>query len=114
MADRGVRQAVSPEHSDALHTDAAGAPGSDPQLAAFVAAARDNLRAKGIGAGRKGQAVSVRVNPDLLAAAAARLGVASQTEVLHAGLAVLAGADTFGAWLLDQAGTLDSDLDVDV
>ncbi len=52
--------------------------------------------------------------PELLAAAAARLGVTSQTEVLNAGLAVLAGADTFGAWLLDQAGTLEADLDVDV
>lgn len=114
MADAGAEQAVGLEHSDTLHVEAAGAPGSDPQLAAFVAAARDNLRAKGIGDGRKGRAVSVRVNPDLLAAAAARLGAVSQTEVLHAGLAVLAGTDTFGAWLLDQAGMLDPDLDVDV
>ena len=114
MADRSAGQAVGPEHGDTPLVEVAGASGSDPQLAAFVAAARDNLRAKGIGDGRKGRAVSVRVNPDLLAAAAARLGAVSQTEVLHAGLAVLAGADTFGAWLLDQAGTLDPDLDVDV
>jgi len=114
MTDGGAGRAVGPEHGDTLHVEAAGAPGSDPQLAAFVAAARDNLRVKGIGAGRKGRAVSVRVNPDLLAAAAARLGTVSQTEVLHAGLAVLAGADTFGAWLVDQAGTLDPHLDVDV
>lgn len=79
---------------------AAGQPGADPQLAAFVAAARDSLRARGIG-GRKGRAVSVWVDPDLLAAAAVRL-------------AVLAGADTFGAWLLDQAGALDPDLDMDI
>ncbi len=54
------------------------------------------------------------VPPELLAAAGARLGVTNQTEVLNAGLAVLAGADTFGAWLLDQAGVLEADLDVDV
>ncbi len=112
MADGDAGLAVAPDYDDTLHVGAAGGP--DPQLAAFVAAARDNLRARGIGDGRKGRAVSVRVNPDLLAAAAARLGIVSQTEVLHAGLAVLAGADTFGAWLLDQAGTLDPDLDVDV
>lgn len=114
MADGGAGQAVGPEHGDTLHAGATGTPEFDPQLAAFIAAARDNLRAKGIGDGRKGRAVSVRVNPDLLAAAAARLGSVSQTEVLHAGLAVLAGADTFGAWLLDRTGTLDPDLDVDV
>ena len=114
MTDGGAGQAVGPEHGGTPHAEAVGAPESDPQLAAFVATARDNLRAKGIGDGRRGRAISVRVNPDLLAAAAARLGAVSQTEVLHAGLAVLAGADTFGAWLLDQAGTLDPQLDVDV
>lgn len=114
MTDGSEGHAVGPECSGALRVQAAGAPAPDPQLAAFVAAARDSLRAKGIADGRKGRAVSVRVNPDLLAAAAARLGTVSQTEVLHAGLAVLAGADTFGAWLLDQAGTLDPDLNVDV
>ena len=114
MTDRGAGQATGPERSGAPRVEAAGAPAPDPQLAAFVANARDNLRAKGIGDGHKGRAVSVRVNPDLLAAAAARLGAVSQTEVLHAGLAVLAGAATFGAWLLDHAGTLDPDLDVDV
>lgn len=114
MADGDAGQAVGLEHGGRLHAEAVGVPGSDPQLAAFVAAARDNLRAKGIGDGRRGRAVSVRVDPDLLAAAAARLGAVSQTEVLHAGLALLAGTDTFGAWLLDQAGTLDPTLDVDV
>ncbi len=114
MAVESMEWAAGPEHGDLLDTATPTVPGPDPQLAAFVAAARHNLRANGIGDGRKGQAISVRVNPDLLAAAAARLGAASQTEVLHAGLAVLAGADTFGAWLLDQAGTLDPDLDVDV
>ena len=93
---------------------AASAPEVDVQLTAFVNAARDNLRARGVGDGRKGRALSARVDPELLAAAAARLGVTSQTEVLNAGLAVLAGADTFGAWLLDQAGMLEADLDVDV
>ncbi len=97
MADVDAGQAGGPEYGDALHVEANGAPGPDPQLTAFVTAARDDLRAKGIGDGRKGRAISVRVDPDLLAAAAARLGVFSQTAVLHAGLVVLAGADTFVA-----------------
>lgn len=114
MPDSGVGHVAGRERGSAPRGGAAGPPGADPQLAAFVAAARDNLRAKGVGGGRKGRAVSVRVDPELLEAAAERLGAANQTEVLEAGLAVLAGADTFGAWLLDQAGALDPDLDVDV
>ena len=114
MPDSGTDHVVGWERGEAPRREAAGPPGADPQLAAFVVAARDSLRAKGVGSGRKGRAVSVRVDPDLLAAAAARLGSASHTEVLDAGLAVLAGADTFGAWLLDQVGALDPDLDVDV
>jgi len=86
----------------------------DPQLAAFVDAAQSRLKAQGLGGMRKGRPVSARIDPDLLAAAAARLGITSQTDVLNAGLAVLAGADTFGGWLMDQAGRLDADLDVDV
>lgn len=103
MADTAVRDAGT-----------AALPQVDAQLAALVEAARASLRAKGLGSGRKGRPVSARVDADLLAAAGARLGAASPTEVLNAGLAVLAGADTFGAWLLDQAGSLDTDLDVDV
>ena len=114
MADGDGGQVVSSERRNAPLHRAAGVPEADVQLAAFVNAARDSLRARGVGGGRKGRALSARVDPELLEAAAARLGVTSQTEVLNAGLAVLAGADTFGAWLLDQAGTLEADLDVDV
>ena len=109
MADGDGGQVVGSERSDIPLNKAA-----DVQLAAFVDAARDSLRARGVGGRRKGRALSARVDPELLEAAAARLGVTSQTEVLNAGLAVLAGADTFGAWLLDQAGTIEADLDVDV
>lgn len=114
MADGDGGQVVSPERSDVPLCRAADASEADVQLVAFVNAARDSLRARGVGGRCKGRALSARVDPELLAAAAARLGTASQTEVLNAGLAVLAGADTFGAWLLDQAGTLEADLDVDV
>ncbi len=109
MVDGDGGQVVGSERSDVPLSKAA-----DVQLAAFVDAARDSLRARGVGGRRKGRALSARVDPELLEAAAARLGVTSQTEVLNAGLAVLAGADTFGAWLLDQAGTIEADLDVDV
>ena len=86
----------------------------DARLAAFVQTAQYRLRAQGFEGGQKGRPISARVDPELLAAASARLGVKSQTELLNAGLALLAGADTFGGWLLDQAGALDPELDVDV
>ncbi len=112
MPDGDSRRAGTRE-GDLLPEDAA-ALGADAQLQACVAAARERLRARGVGGGRKGRAVSARVDEALLAAAGARLGITSQTEVLNAGLAMLAGADTFGAWLMSQAGTLDPSLDVDV
>lgn len=64
---------------------------ADAQLQACVADTRKRLRARGVGGGRKGRAVSARADE-----------------------ALLAGADTFGAWLMSQAGTLDAALDVDV
>ncbi len=114
MADGGTGQVVGPECGNIPPCRTADVSEADPQLAAFVEAARHSLRTQGVGGGRKGRAVSARVDPELLAAAGARLGVTSQTEVLNAGLAVLAGVDTFGAWLLDQAGALEANLDVDV
>ena len=50
----------------------------------------------------------------LHAPAPARLGMKSQTDMLNAGLAVLAGTDTFSGWLMNQAGALDADLEIDV
>jgi len=114
MADGGTGQVVGSDGSDVMLRKAADVSEADVQLMAFVNAARDSLRARGVGGRGKGRALSARVDPELLAAAAARLGVTSQTEVLNAGLAVLAGADTFGAWLLDQAGAIEADLNVDV
>lgn len=114
MADGVTEQGVSREHDSVPEREAADVPQADPHLTAFVEAARRSLRARGIGSGSRGRAVSARLDPELLAAAGARLGATSQTEVLNAGLAVLAGTDTFGAWLMDQAGTIEADLDVDV
>jgi hypothetical protein len=114
MADGSTGQVAGSDRSQGLPRKTAEASEIDVQLTAFVDAARDSLRARGVGGKGKGRALSARVDPELLAAAAARLGVTSQTEVLNAGLAVLAGADTFGAWLLDQAGALETDLNVDV
>ena len=114
MADGGTGQAVGSDGSDVMLRKAADISKADIQLIAFVNAARDSLRARGVGGRGKARALSARVDPELLAAAAARFGVTSQTEVLNAGLAVLAGADMFGAWLLDQAGAIEADLNVDV
>ena len=87
---------------------------TDLLLVQFVHAAEVNLLAMRLGGRPKSKAVSARVNPDLLAAAGARLGLTNQSDVLNAGLALLAGADTYGAWLFEQAGTIPVDLEVDV
>lgn len=50
----------------------------------------------------------------MLAEGGARLELSSQTEVLNAGLALLAGAEMSGAWLVGQGGSLNPSLDVDV
>jgi hypothetical protein len=113
MPDGGSRR-VDQQEECPLLPEAAAALKADVQLQACVAAARDRLVARGVGSGRKGRAVSARVDEALLAEAGARLGLRSQTEVLNAGLALLAGADTYGAWLLGQGGSLDPCLDVDV
>lgn len=114
MADSCIGQVAGSGGSEVLPRNTANALKADIQLIAFVNAARDSLRARGVGGRGKGRALSARVDPELLAAAAARLGVTSQTEVLNAGLAVVAGTDTFGAWLLDQAGALEADFNVGV
>ncbi len=113
MPDGGSRR-VDPHEGSALLPEDAGALKADGQLQACVAAARERLRARGVGGGRKGRAVSARVDAALLAEAGARLGLSSQTEILDAGLALLAGADTYGAWLVCQGGSLDPALEVDV
>jgi hypothetical protein len=86
----------------------------DPGLVAMLRAAEAHLARAGIGSGPRSRMLGARVEPALLEAAARRLGTENTSEVVAAGLALLAGVDTYGAWLVGQAGTLPADLDVDV
>lgn len=93
---------------------ASGSTAGDPGLIAMLRAAQAHLARDGIGSGQRSRMLGARVEPALLEAAARRLGTENTSEVVAAGLALLAGVDTYGAWLVGQAGTLPADLDVDV
>ena len=58
---------------------------------------------------RKDKRISGRISCELLAAAKQRLGVASDTETIELALVNMALADDYGAWLVAQAGRLDTD-----
>lgn len=85
----------------------------DPTLLAMLRAAEASLAAARVGTGSRSRALSARVDPALLAAAARRLGTTNVSDTINAGLALIAGTDTYGAWLLDQVGGLPPDLEVD-
>jgi hypothetical protein len=71
------------------------------------------LERQGILAGKRSHKLSARVDPGLLRAARERLGENSDTEVVNAALAVLAGDDEFGAWLVGRAGRLPEDFELE-
>jgi len=71
------------------------------------------LGAKGVlgqGASKK---VSVRVDPGLLEAARAKIGVDNDTDLLTAALALAAGDDDFGAWLVTRGARLPADFELE-
>jgi len=85
----------------------------DQSLAASrVAFAVDALRKRGVLAGRRSHKLSARIDPGLIQAARERLGQGSDTEIVTAALAVLAGGDDFGAWLVGQSGRLPEDFEL--
>ena len=71
------------------------------------------LERRGILAGKRSHKLSARVDPGLLRAARERLGESSDTEVVNAALAVLAGGDEFGAWLVGHSGRLPEDFELE-
>lgn len=71
--------------------------------------ALEALAAQGVTGGPKDQAVSVRMEGTLLAAARAITGIESDSELLRAALASLVAGDDFGSWLLTQSGALPAD-----
>jgi hypothetical protein len=75
---------------------------------------RELARAKNLIGGRKRHTVSARIDENLVAAAKARTGITSDTELVEVALATLAVEDDFGEWLLSQGGRLDPDFDTDL
>jgi len=73
------------------------------------------LRAVGHALGAiKDKRVSGRISGELLAAVKHRLGVNSDTEAIEIALANMAITDDFGTWLVDQAGQLDPDFELEL
>lgn len=80
--------------------------------ASRVADALQVLKHEGALRGRRSHRLSARVDPGLLEAARRKLGTGTDTEVVSAALAVLAGGDDFGRWLVSQKGSLPRDFEL--
>lgn len=77
-----------------------------------VAFALRSLARRGVLTAKATRKVSARLDPGLIEAARLKLGRGTDTEVLTAALAVLAGGDDFGAWLVGRAGVLPEDFEL--
>lgn len=62
----------------------------------------------------KDKRVSGRISAELLATVKHRLGVASDTEAIEMALANIVVTEDFGTWLVDQAGQLDQDFELEL
>lgn len=71
-------------------------------------------RRSGLIGGRKSRKIAARMDEALVAAAKARTGIESDSELLQLALANLAVGDDFGEWLLAQAGRLDPDFELEL
>jgi len=67
------------------------------------------LSAKGLLGKSPSKKVSARLDPGLLEAARAKIGADNDTDLISAALAIAAGEDDYGAWLVSQAGVLPVD-----
>jgi hypothetical protein len=56
--------------------------------------------------------VSARVSPGLIKAAKKRSGIANDSDLVTAALAMVAASDEFGPWLVQQAGRLPDDFEL--
>jgi len=75
---------------------------------------RQAARAQRLTGGKRTHILSARLDEALVAAAKARTGIRSDTELAEFALASIAVGDDFGEWLLSQAGRLDGDFELDV
>ncbi|MEA2729398.1 MAG: hypothetical protein QOF70_3873 [Acetobacteraceae bacterium] len=81
-------------------------------IALRVRHAQQSLTRAGILAGAKDTRVTARVQRRLLEAARRRTGIMGETELVTAGLALLAAQDDFGTWLATQRGSLADDFEI--
>lgn len=88
----------------------AGSP--DAVTAARLAHALEALAKKGQLAGARTRRVSARVDPGLVEAARARTGIANDSDLINAALALIAAPDDFGPWLVAQAGCLSAEFEL--
>lgn len=72
-----------------------------------------SLAARGVLGRRASRKVSARLDPDLMEAARAKLGVDNDTDLLTAALAIAAGDDDFGAWLVTRGARLPADFELE-
>jgi hypothetical protein len=79
-----------------------------------VAAALAELRLAGVVSGARSQRISVRVDPGVMRAAGARLGLTNPSDVVNASLAVAAAPDRFKAWWAETPATLPDDFELAV
>ena len=86
---------------------------SDPMVSARLTFAIRALADGGKLAGARTKRMSARIDPGLLAAARAKTGLTSDSELVSAALAVIAASDDFGPWFAAQAGRLPKDFELD-
>jgi len=74
-------------------------------------AALEELKLAGAVTGTRSQRISVRVDPGVMRAAAARLGLTNPSDVVNASLAVAAAPDRFKAWWAEADAKLPDDFE---
>ena len=87
-------------------------PTPDELLQAKVKFARRSLENRGVLSGSQSKRLSARVDPGLVVEAKRRSGLKSDSELVSAALALMAGDDNFGAWLIAQKGRLSKDFEL--
>ena len=92
----------------------AGAKTPGEHVDRHLAAALAELRLAGAVTGTRSQRISVRVDPGVMRAAGARLGLTNASDVVNASLAVAAAPDRFKAWWAETHATLPDDFDLAV
>jgi hypothetical protein len=92
---------------------AAGKRAIDPVVSAKVRFAYQVLMEGRKLAGARSRRLSARVDPGLIKAARQKTGIANNSDLINAALAVIAAPDDFGPWFAAQAGRLPPDFELE-